>query len=133
MAGINLEFGIENAKEVAASLALLEDLPAYLNNDFDAWASMTLHRYLRGTTNYPPPPSGSTYQRTGNLGGGWAATKTANSVYSFDNPVEYAGYVVGDDQAFMHRGRWWQASERIDERIVELALMLDAKLKRWPQ
>lgn len=132
MAGINLEFGIENAQEVAASLALLENLPEYLRNDILGWASWTLRSRLQGTMQYPPPPSGSTYHRTGQLGSRWTIREAGSGMYAFENPTPYAGYVVGDEQAWMHRGRWWKASERIEEQVVELALLLDRKLRAWP-
>lgn len=129
--GIKLEFGLENAKEIAAALALLEDLPSYLTPAMSQWSGTVLHKRLSGTGNYPPPRGN--YQRTGRLGSSWKATPLSPGQYEFSNPTEYAGYVVGDDQAWMHQGRWWKVSERIDETIIELALLLDKALSQWPR
>lgn len=64
---------------------------------------------------YPPPPPGSTYQRTGALGRGWAAADavpiTNDTQLVMENAVPYAGDVQGETQAAMHRGRW----ETVDE------------------
>ncbi len=82
--------------------------------------------------NYPPPPAGSTYQRTGQLGSwSWRVEKPGGGQYAFTNATPYAGYVVGEDQAFMHRNRWWIASERIDEQMVDLALRLAKAVEVW--
>lgn len=73
---------------------------------------------------YPPPPSDSTYRRTGTLGrslgsrrgGGRAGLpdiyrvtgSTKNIEGAFGTRLDYAPYVISDDdQAWMHKGRWW--------------------------
>lgn len=62
---------------------------------------------------YPPAPTGSRYRRTGRLGRGWERAKGINGGMGFQliNPIEYAGLVQGDDQAWMHAGRWTPASQ----------------------
>lgn len=73
---------------------------------------------------YPSPPENSTYTRTGTLGrtlgvsedGGkignpsiFEQRKLGTSGYegTFGTNLEYAGYVIGEQQAWMHVGRWW--------------------------
>lgn len=76
-------------------------------------------------TTYPAPPPGSRYVRTGRLGRGWErATPIAGGKgFQLVNPVEYAGFVQGDNQAFMHVGRWRPASaiaHELEEEILAL-------------
>lgn len=128
---IKLEFGVENAQEVAASLALVENLPVYLNPLIREWAGRTTSTHLYGMKNYAPPRGD--YRRTGQLGNSWGYRELSPGQFSFENKADYAGYVVGDEeQAWMHRGRWWQAAERIDEQVIALALLLDEALSKWP-
>ncbi len=128
---LNLEFGVENAKEISAALALVEDLPVYLNPFMREWAGKTTRNHLWGMKNYAPPRAGSTYQRTGRFGNSWSYHEMSMGQFSFESAHEAAGYIVGDDQAWMHRGRWWQASGRIEEQVMELALFLDDALRKW--
>lgn len=130
MTGAGVEFIIENLESVLESLRKLENLPEYLADELDSWASEVLRDRLSGMGNYPS--SRGNYDRTGALGGGWSALRTSPGVYSFQNSTDYAGYVVGDDQAWMHRGHWWKASERIDEQFAVLAKKLEDALARWP-
>jgi hypothetical protein len=64
---------------------------------------------------YPPKRPGQRYVRTGQLANRWAVVREASSRYQIINQarskrgVYYAGYVVGKQQAWMHKGRWWQA------------------------
>jgi hypothetical protein len=67
---------------------------------------------------YPPERPAQRYQRTGDLGRGWTG---AQPQYIFlgtgleariINPTDYASFVQGDDQAWMHAGRW-QTAERV--------------------
>lgn len=127
------EFGVENAKEISAALALIEDLPVYFNPLMRDWAGRTTMNYLWGMKNYAPPRSGSDYDRTGRFGSSWGFREVSAGQFSFENTHEAAELIVGEDQAWIHRGRWWKASERIDERIVDLALMLVDKLSKWPK
>lgn len=130
---LKLEFGVENAKEIAAALALVEDLPAYLTPEMREWAGRTTSTHLWGMKNYASARPGSDYRRTGRFGSSWGYREVSRGQFSFENTHEAAGMIVGDDQAWMHRGRWWQAAERIDEQVMQLALLLTEKLGRWPK
>jgi len=85
-------------------------------------------RLVLKRTPYPPPPPKSKYVRTGNLANKWAVVQHAEAIYSIVNEavspagVNYAGYVVGNDeeQAWMHVGRWWQAREIIENNMPSL-------------
>jgi len=59
---------------------------------------------------YPPQRPGSSYVRTGDLGRGWRVEDgrylEGGYVVAASNAVEYAPWVQGDDQAWMHVGRW---------------------------
>lgn len=71
---------------------------------------------------YPPPPSGSTYRRTGTLGRTWTAArpqfKASGTLFEgrIGNATPYANYVQkADDQAWMHKGRWQTETEVLDD------------------
>lgn len=77
-------------------------------------------RHVRRTLKrepYPPAPPGSTYTRTGGLANSWSVRGTRNFVVRNSRP--YSGFVVGQVQASMHRGRWWRAQD-VADREVEL-------------
>lgn len=130
---LKLEFGVENAKEISAALAMVENLPEYFNPLMREWAGRTTMNNLWGMKNYAPSRAGSDYRRTGRLGSSWGYREMGPGQFSFENTHEAAGFVVGEDQAWMHRGRWWQAAERIDEQVMALALLLSEKLGKWPK
>lgn len=72
---------------------------------------------------YPPPPQGSTYRRTGTLGRKWT---TGQAVYiERDNLIEgrvgndtpYGPYVQSKkDQATIHKGRWKTIEDIVRDR-----------------
>lgn len=98
---------VENEKEVKR---IFRRLPGLLRRHLKR-AMETSVKYIRGEADdYPPPPEGSSYTRTGTLGRRWT-TRVESPVGSvrgiLDNPTSYAPYVQGDeDQAWMHVGRW---------------------------
>jgi len=123
---------ISSLDDVAAALAQLEDLPAYLNTPFVEWGEATLMNNLWGMKNYAPPPPNSTYQRTGQLGTDWDVHGIADSQVLFVNWHEAAELVVGENQAWMHEGRWWKAIDRIEEQAEKAISMLIERLNKWP-
>ena len=127
----NVEFHITGAKEFQAKLARAsEEMPQALTG------LMTKSiLYAQGQIPaYPPPPPTSTYVRTGTLGrvvtafpgvsggrslgggGGGGGGQPLTRVESIGGGVRgviggrlsYMPYVIDEDeQAYMHRGRWW--------------------------
>jgi hypothetical protein len=78
---------------------------------------------------YPPERSDQTYQRTGELGRGWERATPLDQGQGFQlvNPSEHARWTQGDDQAWMHKGRWRTARQIAHEHTEEiLALYEDA-------
>jgi hypothetical protein len=98
--------------------------PARTDAAVGSWARKTAKR-LKGTP-YPPKPAGSTYRRTGRLANKWRAEKQKDGVWDIINDAKsprgvfYADYVVGEEQAWMHEGRWWQAHTEIRKYLPEL-------------
>lgn len=71
---------------------------------------------------HPPELPGQRYQRTYIVSRSWSQEQTGPGRWVIINSAsqqgrEYAEYVVGDpeDQADIHRGRWWTAREKIEE------------------
>lgn len=76
-------------------------------------------------TPYPPPRAGQRYVRTFLLRNSWLVRKQKPAQYSIVNTAQrdgrpYPGYVVGRLQAWMHRGRWWQAHRETQKRVPKL-------------
>jgi hypothetical protein len=78
---------------------------------------------------YPSPPPGSTYDRTGALGEGWLRAQPQYIVRAtggidarLSNDVPYTDYVQGDDQAPIHQGRWVLAATVLTEYEQDITL-----------
>jgi hypothetical protein len=83
---------------------------------------------------YPRPPADSTYRRTGMLGrslgsavgGGKVGRPDIFEVRKmggfqegrFGSRLKYAPYVVGEQQAAVHQGRWWTVPKTVVQRAV---------------
>lgn len=129
--GLKIELVLENHKELAAALERLSDLPEFFSPAFSAWTIDTTSRRLAGMGNYPPPPAGSTYERTGEFGTSWSTDEMAPSQVEFLNTTDYGALVAGEEQAWFHRGRWWVAIKRIEEDIPVLLTYLEKALAEW--
>lgn len=108
------------------------------------WAEDT--RMLLKRTPYPAKPANSRYIRTGKLASSWRKDRIKPGVWIIANNARgpkgrfYARYVVGvkdgagdQRQAWMHRNRWWNADEVIEQqRIPELRNGLEERfIELW--
>ena len=75
---------------------------SYFDPQIAKWMQETADLLKR--TPYAPERPQQTYIRTGNMGHGWYAHKFGKSNYSIRNRMDYTGYVVGPEQAWMQRG-----------------------------
>lgn len=109
---------------------------------------LTLHENVPP---YPSPPPDSTYTRTGthgrklgsSIGGGKAGmpsiyvSKKVGDGFEghFGTNLEYSQYVIGDDnQAWMHRGRWYQMKDianKSRDKIIRLWNTAAEKMARF--
>ncbi len=100
---------------------------------------------------YPEPPENSSYDRTGTLGrtlgssfsGGKGSDHPAiyevrqqNGGYEahFGTNLAYAPYVIGENQAWMHKDRWWKlqvVADKSRDKIKQVFGMLTTALKKF--
>ena len=77
---------------------------------------------------YPPPPATSRYVRTYQLQHGWTITSRADG-YTISNTTPYTKYVVGNaygqEQAWMHQGRWQLLRDVSDQEVAKLPQEID--------
>ena len=80
---------------------------------------------------YPAPPAGSSYVRTGTLGGSWAKRVQGMTAVIGSN-IKYAPYVQGADrQAWMHKGRWQTTADVAKSRAGDVKRFIERALQRW--
>lgn len=82
-----------------------------------------LHQHLPP---YPAPPASSSYVRTGKLGQSITEEVVADAggvTGVIGSNVPYAPYVIGggDEQAWMHQGRWWQLPAVVEKDLDAIA------------
>ena len=125
---------VNGADSVALSLRKLENLDEVIAGAMGQWATKTLDGQLYGEDKYPPPPAGSRYIRTGNLGRGWGVMRSGKTSVQFFNGTPYGPYVVGDSsgsgQAGIHAGRWWIALKRVEEQVDSLGDQIEQAVAR---
>lgn len=92
--------------------------PERLDAGIQKWAQ-SIRAKLKSTP-YPAKRLNQRYVRTGNLANRWAVEKVKKAAYNIVNRVAYSGYVVGEEQAWMHEGRWWKAKEEMERYTPDL-------------
>lgn len=140
---------IEGLDELSARFAQFPD--AFQRVMHKTMEASLLHLW-GSVPEYPEPPGTSTYTRTGTLGrtlgssegGGRSGGKP--DIYEvkqgpgytegeFGTNLSYAPYVIGDnEQAWMHRGRWWTiatVAERAKDGIERLFQAAAEEMARW--
>lgn len=81
---------------------------------------------------YPPPPAGSTYERTFHLEESWEHQIVNPLRAEVGNVALYAGWVQGVEQAGIHQGRWTKLVDVTLELFDEFVGKLSRKVgKIW--
>lgn len=107
---------------IAAVAALAKD--GWKDRELGIWADD--ERSMLEKEPYPPERSGQRYIRTGRLGHSWRNQRPRKMVRVITNRAStarsgfYGGYVVGQQQAYMHRNRWYIASELVEADLPKL-------------
>lgn len=123
----SIEFkGINRVSNALRKLAALDK--TILDPVGKRWAQGVTKK-LKGKA-YPPRRPGQTYVRTGRLANSWAVDALGAGVWSITNRTDYGVFVVGDEQAAVHKGRWWQARPTIQEEIPQLTRDLSDEIER---
>lgn len=128
MTGIGFEVSIRGAEAAGRAIPGTTEMERLIDDALTEWGKETLDGHLYGMANYAPPPPNSTYVRTGALGADWGLRRAGKMAIAFTNNMHYAGYVVGQQQAAIHAGRWWIALERIRERLDKLTAKIADKV-----
>jgi hypothetical protein len=109
----------------------LQDLSAEIPKIGRLQIYQTAQAIVRRMKVYPPPPTYSTYVRTGRLGAGWMITPNTNG-YTTRNDTPYTKYVVGNayglEQAWMHQGRWNLLRDVQDEEVAKLPKAIEEEI-----
>lgn len=116
---------------------LASDMEKELDPVVGTWTRWTRSR-LKARA-YPPMRPRQTYVRTGQLANRWRVEKKGPSRHAIMNDARgprgqlYATYVVGDgrgeNQAWMHKNRWWIARDVINETTPQLTTALSARIR----
>jgi len=82
---------------------------------------------------YPPKPATSRYVRTFNLMHSWNHMITRNPLSAIIGSfgVPYAHWVQGEDQAWMHVGRWQTVTQVAKKRTEDVKRFIEGSLERW--
>ncbi len=136
MTGIDLRIQVEGVDE------LMHGLERTMAAETRAEPMQRLEERVREQLEtYPAPPPASTYERTGDLGRGWAdglvetdalgTNQYADQIsVSMHNAVEYAEWVQDEEhQAAVHQGRWDTVQKVIADQtepfLVDLAQTIE--------
>ena len=123
---------VKNLDAVTRKLANL-DKGDYLQGVAGAGADV-LRAELR---KYPPPPTNSTYRRTGTLGKSWTKTtmrggKGGGWIAQVGTRLKYAPFVQDDSrQAKVHQGRWQTVQSVAKDKRGEVVKFAVQAIRRW--
>lgn len=120
---------VEGAKEL---IRLLKQFPDVVKKEIRGVMDKGLLLMQADAADYPPPPPGSTYRRTGTLGRLWTSAQHRFSVKGdvlegrVGNATPYGPYVQSEArQAAVHQGRWKTVEQIMRDAEPEINELLD--------
>lgn len=117
-------------------LSALADWPDLVRPELEKASDAALLSLIPDLANYPEPPPGSTYRRTGNLGRVWTTARpefapmATGFEASIGNARPGAEFVQGDMQAAVHQGRWPTVEQVVREHTQEIERYFEGALQR---
>jgi len=134
---IDVQLKIENVEQLAAAM---QQLPAAIGGGVDTATRLALQLVAGQLAGYPPPPPGTRYRRTNLLGQWWSAAtprmgyRAGAAGVAISGEIRNArpgiGYVQGEEQAEVHRGRWRTAQQIVDEMQAQIDALLQTAGER---
>lgn len=128
---MSFQFEIRGLDQIKAKLERLRRLEVVYAAT-KQWAERTV-KTLRAQR-YPARRPGQKYVRTGKLGSSWYTEKRGNDV-AIVNKASHRGqaypeFVVGEKQAWMHKGRWWRAKDVIEKTSPTVDQTIDRAIQK---
>lgn len=126
---------VQGADVIAAKFGrFISASPGAFDRVTGKWARGVVYKLSH--IGYPPKRPGQRYVRTMNLKHSFAARRIQSSQWAIENRATakgrlYASYVIGDNQAWMHKGRWYIMSEQVEKEVPKLTEMLNQESKRF--
>lgn len=125
----NVRLEVEGAKEL---IRLMKQFPDVVKREIRTVMDKGLLLMQADAADYPPPPPGSTYRRTGTLGRLWTSAQHRFTVKGdvlegrIGNATPYAHEVQSAaSQAVYHQGRWKTVEQIMEEAGPEINELLD--------
>ena len=122
----------EFARDIDQFMSAAAEWPQLMLARAGVVAGQALIMLAGDASQYPDPPPGSTYRRTGTLGRLWHQSRPVVKVRkhsmrgTIGNATPYGPYVQDPDlQASVHRGRWRTTQDVIDERRQDVLNMFE--------
>lgn len=111
----------------------LEELEQAIEQMADP-TSDALNLLKKRMQDYPPPPPGSTYQRTYNLKNSWQETVITSGTTTIGNlfsSIPYGPLVQDrENQAGIHQGRWQTIQDVLEEEEQNAVDLYEQELER---
>jgi len=117
-------------------LDALDKWPDIMRPILEETSEAALLSLIPDLANYPPPPPGSTYRRTGNLGRLWVAARPEfeGEASGFEARVGNARpggeFVQGEFQAEAHQGIWQTVEDIVSAHQLEIEAYYERALQK---
>ena len=120
MAKLETKVTVHGARRVANKYRrAASQHPSFVDPPVKKWAQDQVRMLI--VEPYPPERPMQTYVRTYKLPTGWIMEKIKDMSYAIRNVVIYSHWVVAEKyQAWMHKGRWWTAEDKMKKSIQEI-------------
>lgn len=121
---------------IPETVRALADYPRIAEPHYRAATEAALLDTVGTVAEYPPGAPNSTYRRTGTLGRTWTSAQPefrsmgTGFEGSIGNATPYAPYVQGDEQARVHRGRWWKVESIVKARTERIESFFKAATRK---
>jgi hypothetical protein len=130
----DFKLDVDGADQLATKFnRIARESPGTFDKTVQRWAKRTANQLIKKP--YPATRPGQRYKRTRRLKRGWRSRRLNSMEAEIFNQTPYASFVVGDssgqDQAWMHRGRWWVGANEIKAKEPELINMLENEIRKF--